>query len=366
MDFASAAGDNKVIIDSTQPNPFSPSLANYVEIAKIPYYYRYHKMDSLKQGLQKLNFMTIGSTNELYHRINLLIAIDTGGFNSNQLDSNIINHLSIYRWKQKEIEKDGYKWFSLLDSSLDNFTIELAKEILRKNTEEDTGFLLAKFYSNNFSGFFSALKKTPGQLRTYYNNHTEKLIKEMETDGTTLSCSIGFWNPLASLSLLGIHPAIGVSFGKRLTKMRYDAIISYRFIKSKNEYITKKEGNLVATDEYEGIYLGVDVGYNIAQSRYKDIDVFGAFAWDRIGTTEYIDEKPKILSGLSLGGGIRYRFYYNKYRNRFIGCQIRVMYNNYHNVTGGTKLEGLTIAFSLFFGGISETSIPDELKLLDY
>ncbi|MBT8258761.1 MAG: hypothetical protein KJO49_09845 [Bacteroidia bacterium] len=178
---------------------------------------------------------------------------------------------------------------------------------------------------------------------------------------------IGTFIPTQKLELLGVKPAVGVSFGINSERMTYDLTLEMRFGKTKNSY---ELANLEMTNNYFGGYLGIDVMRDIWTGKKNQVLFFVGGGADlfEIEPGDYRD--PNFVEYILFGEdqiqtkssrnifshnfnfGLTFRFF-NKKKNYYA---IRYRYNmvDYNSNKIRTDVTGNYHSITLSFGGISK------------
>ncbi len=341
----------------------------------IPRYYREGKIDSLKLILDFWEDRCGENSRILYTR--LLLAIKDGEFTDDMYDEEIIDELISYRRIMESINQYGYPQRSFFGGGFDpevrrkfdEFTEKLARDGLANSDTTSVAFLLGLFFCREFNVFFEKLK-TPmyegTKLQQYYFRTVEYLKNDRGWQ-THYAVSVGCWYPVGNLNVLGRHPEVGFSFGRKKSKLQYDLSFTTRFQHADTVYTVEQDGFLDSTDNFTSFYIGLDCAYEVARFGPIHVNMLAGGGLDLIHTVDDRDddERKKVLSSYNFNAGFGGRLYLNKYRTWYVSLCGKFNLVNY-NTGAGTDLSGNAFTVGVTIGHLSFGKANEALRLLNF
>lgn len=166
--------------------------------------------------------------------------------------------------------------------------------------------------------------------------------------------STGVWVPTGENAVLGAHPQFGAYLGTKRGNFEAGLAVLLRLANAPRTYRIEYEGNTYDTKRFLGLYVGVDVGYEILYWRKNGFLLLAGAGYDWF-LSEYFeeDEQYKSVGSFLLNGGVGYRRYFAESSGGASYIEVHARYNllEYKN-EGGTDLSGDTVAVCLSFGRI--------------
>ncbi len=170
----------------------------------------------------------------------------------------------------------------------------------------------------------------------------------------SVSSHVGFlagaWIPTSDLSVLGIHPSIGVQGGFRYMHSELDLTVSFRFLKAADSFVVYRPPYYYTLDNYFGGYIGLDYKYYFMADRQKEVGLMLGFGFEGFdinkGEEDYLD--PVSINSFNFNIGIRINWFVSG--RTYFGLQPRYNIVNYSN-HGGTSLAGNAFSIDFFVGG---------------
>ncbi|MDB5276691.1 MAG: hypothetical protein JWR61_1646 [Ferruginibacter sp.] len=161
---------------------------------------------------------------------------------------------------------------------------------------------------------------------------------------------IGTWVPNGDLKIIGNHPAIGFQWGTRKDKQEIDFTMQFRFIKSANPYLIKRNNTMYQSDHFFGGYIGFDYTCYLLSNQKNDLGVMAGIGFDGFDVSKSNDQslRPLSINAFNANGGLRYNFYVTP--TFYLGLQGRYNVVNYCN-SGGSSLQGNAFSIDLIIGG---------------
>jgi hypothetical protein len=125
---------------------------------------------------------------------------------------------------------------------------------------------------------------------------------------------------------------------------------------------------LYETDNFLGLYLGVDPVLRVYSAKKTGLEVFGGIGWDGIMalTADDIDENAAdYLNSFNVNMGFTWRWFYGVRRTRYFGIQTRYNVVDY-STEGGTDLSGNSISINLLWGWMAHGWVDGDLDEMHY
>lgn len=308
-------------------------------------------------------------------RLKILLAINADTLNENIYGKKqIINHLVYYRERVKR-QEDGYDEYGFhydipqINSSLDNFTKELALKLKQRKTNSELDIFFLDLYSNNFDKIFLRLQDTSLTKSELGQAYYKEVNRELNKPEGHFSIYSGAWIPNGNISIVGNHPIIGFQGGMKNKKgIMLDVALEFKFGKSPNTYFVEKNDSLYSTTHFFGGFFGAELGYELINYKSHELDILGGLGWDgfdalEIGKTNDPNRITKSINALNLNLGIGYRKYLKN--KSYIGIETRYNFINYQN-KNGTDLSGNTLTIRLKYGMSRNLYRDKNLMQLDH
>jgi hypothetical protein len=313
---------------------------------------------------------------EPIQRAKILLALKENNYQDSLLSENILYYVFNYQNRMDMIkynnfyDYDNYKpYYSFIPvgQEFDKFTqkeFEILKSAYNTNQIE---YLWSEFYSDNSDTIFSKLQSGnyESTLETEYNKVVKKYASLPDYH---LSWITGIWIPTGKLKTLGVHPELGFQAGVKYKKMSYDLTMSFRFLKSANEYYAKRRKTDVweATGHFFGGYIGFDVGRDIYTKKKHELQIIGGIAadgFDALEENKDLNLKSASVWSYNFNLGLGYRYYFSK--GLYLG--LRAKYNVVDYKLGKVvDLTGNTVTIQFIVGGLSNAIKDNNLKALKY
>lgn len=338
----------------------------------IPEYYRKGSIDTAYAILDYWNKQCMNT--EEITRCRILFAIDSGTFNERMYSQNIIRQLLTYRNDPalKYYYDDHYffpEWgdYSFQDE-LEEFTIELAKNLLKRDNLQPIEIFFLKFYSKEFENIFEMLQSEEFDgtlIQKIYYAEVQRYIRQVIFHGDFL---LGVWIPQNNLQTIGTHPSLGFRGGIQYKRLTADASMIFRVGKAPEIYQVYEMDSLWNTDHHLGAYLGMDAEFKMFRSKRSSFNLIGGVAVDLIDVldikeTQSCEETTKSLSSLNLNLGLGYKYYLNQFS--YLGLDFKYNFIDFKNPMG-TDLSGNAVSINLLYGFTGNRRNTLSLEALDY
>lgn len=236
-------------------------------------------------------------------------------------------------------EVDFYKFISIW-----------AKLLLAERQLDENEKFICSVFTGSITDPVQEIKrnreKYPG-LEVLVQQKEKEQRKEIRINGAFL---FGNWIPNGDLKIIGNHPAIGFQFGSRKNKHEIDFTMQFRFLKSANTYLIKRNNVLYQSDHYFGGYIGLDYTWYLFSNQKNDFGLVTGIGFDGfdVSNSNEPNQRPLSINAFNANGGLRYNFYITP--TFYVGLQGRYNVINYCN-SGGSSLQGNALSIDLILGG---------------
>jgi hypothetical protein len=157
--------------------------------------------------------------------------------------------------------------------------------------------------------------------------------------------------PTGDLTVVGNHPSIGFQLGGRDVYNQLDLTIQFRFLKSANTYLVRRNNILYESSSFFGGYIGMDYTRYLVSRQNFDFGVLAGMGFDGFDLFSSNNNnqhlRPLSVGSFNANTGLRYNYFLSP--TFYIGLQGRYNWINYNN-TGGTSFSGNALSFDLIFG----------------
>ena len=304
-------------------------------------------------------------------RCRILLAIDERKFSESIYDSTILNYVIEYKNRStKEGMRYGHMYiaYSNTHDTLNQFTIDLAKKLLKRNDLRPIEKFYLRMYSNDFENTFAMLQNEEFNgtiLQKMYYNEVERYSDIVVAHGDIM---IGLWIPHDNLEAVGSHPFWGFRGGARYKKFVADAVLGFKIRKSPHVYQIHANDSIWDTKHFWGAYFGFDFGFEMHRINNSSFDLIGGIAFDGFDALNvddpYSDDKiTKSLNSLNLNVGVGYK--YNINSGNYFGVDIKYNFVDYKNPMG-TDLSGNVLTINLMYGFYFNEYSTNNLEFLNY
>ena len=216
-------------------------------------------------------------------------------------------------------------------------------------------YLLADFYSNPNSEVFNKLETSIYNQSQVAESYLNDLKSTESMSEAHMSFFTGLWLPTKELRTLGNHPEVGFSAGWKKGSMNYDFLLSFKFLKAKNDYLAyRKESDVPeSTDHFFGGKLGFEVGKDIYQAGKHELQLIAGLALDGFDILEEdesrnLEARSIVTYNVSLGLG------YRVYTNGHFYLGLKGTYNLVdYTINNAIRLDGNAFTLHLTMGSVN-------------
>ena len=310
-------------------------------------------------------------------RAKILIAIHENRFFEGLLTDNGIIYILKYKDRMKIIEENQQKFYEYyqdyydfvpVGKDFDTFTRKAFAELKKNFSSETTEYLLCDFYGGNDKDIFEKLQTNTYESSFLAKEYKARVNHYLELPEFHMSLLTGAWIPTGSLSVLGTHPELGFQMGWKKKKMNYDMVMSFRFLKSANEYMARRDKlePFIPTKHFFSGHIGMEIGREIYAKGKNEIQIVGGLAFDGFDALKE-DKKAGLknasASSYNFNFGIAYRYYFKN--NTYLG--LRVKYNIVdYTLSKVVDFTGNPISLQLSIGWLENLIRKDALKSLEF
>lgn len=175
-----------------------------------------------------------------------------------------------------------YYGYVPIGKEYDTFTGKAFSELRANYSEDRVENLLCQFYTDASDTIYTKL-----QTQVFKNTRLSKeyydIVNYYSNSLTSYADFVsGIWIPTGKLSILGVHPEIGLILGWKYKKFSYDIDLGVRILNSPNRYLAKRPetGVYEYTNKFFGAYIGFVLLRDIFVDRYNEIKLLAGVAFD--------------------------------------------------------------------------------------
>jgi len=285
----------------------------------IPWYYQEGIMDS---ALIVLTYWgeKCGNT-EPVMRANIILSLEMHYFEEAMLDDNILRFMDSYNTRMSLIRENKTYLYNYYQStfdyvpvggSLDTWSMDMAAALKDEYEPGTLEYLLCLFYSGQTDSVYRIItsppysETMPGRL---YNAELEEIMK---LPSVSISGYAGTWMPTGSLTGMGIHPEIGMTYGIKVSENLYEFALGVKFIKTPDYYLARRSKNSPQelTRDFTGAYIALEYSRDLFKNQRftpffsagAGFDTFTMFPADTDKDEQGISANSY---NFSIGGGYR-------------------------------------------------------------
>ncbi len=330
-----------------------------------PEYFERGDQDSLALILQYWEAHT--RFYEPIRRIWMLNRIYLNDFDANFFSEAVVEDMYEYQSlvESRTDSTDWYLWSgdstsAYISATFNRFTKNLAMDLLQYDDLSDDEWLVSLFYSNNFKEFWKTFESGEASQSVLYRRFYRQ-YKEMTRMAIHYDFFAGYYSPRKSLTVLDPKATVGFDVGLDWDRVLLDFTLLFRFVNPQQPYSVKYMDEIFETQDYFGLYLGVEPAFRLYDFGRCHINLLSGVALDIIeaipAEKNPYEEESVDLAAANLNLGVGCKFFIKQYSPYYIRCQVRYEYTGY-DTDGGTDLsEGEALTFRLGFG-----LDPDERK----
>ena len=316
----------------------------------IPQYFMQEKQDTLLALLRYWEEQT--GVMEPVRRFWMLYQIHRNQFDPDFVNQIVVEDMIDYQETITLTDDDSTDWKMWGDpyvsAEFNQFTRNLAVDLLQYADLSDDEWLICLFYSHNFDEFWQ-LVKNEQVAHTHVYQEFQKTYKEIGLLDLHYDVFAGYYSPRKQLTKLGPKVMLGGGFGLEIERLLLDFTLLLRFMQPSDAYVVYEGGERFETQQYTGLYIGIEPAFQLYDWGQFKVDLLSGLALDII---EAVPEKENpnalqsvLLMSSNLNLGIAARYYPKKEKLFYIRGQMRYEFSGY-DTDGGTELadgEALTV-----------------------
>ena len=359
----------------TQDNSSACRQYHYNFERQVPRLYREDKLDSILDVIDYIKTECGPAAN--LEVVQDLVMADRGEMSDSLIGPATFSQMLWYRSEQENLI--SWRKFSYLHSALqpidnthDNFLKfenDLACGVYSNPDASRVGKLLGQFYCGEYDTVFARIQSDEFKgtnIQNSYNRFVQKTKMLFPARGN-IALIIGGWMPQGNNDVLGNHPYFGLHVGGETHRWRTDFVFNYRFGSSKNDYEVDSLGQIITTDEYRSVLLGIDGGLKLWDNMAFSTDIFIGCSYDAIYSVQKTHDPDKNVTFGSLAAscGLRHRFFIDRTSGLYFGGVLRYSVVDYDNFRG-TDLSGNTLSVSFIIGRSYHATLQQFFNKLNY
>jgi hypothetical protein len=343
------------------------------------FFLKYMSVNEIDSAKHLLNYWESKcGMREPIFRAKILLALQTGELNDALWTETPLNQIFNYQSRRDIVTSvryfmyDNYKSFYGYippGEEFDNFTLQWALELKTYFNSESIEFIMAEFYSDDYEAILSKIQSKTLEdcllSKKYYEVvHEYRILPEFH-----LSFLAGMWIPTGALTMIGVHPDLGIQMGWKKKRINYDFTLSIKFANAPKVYNARrdtKSDEWESTDHFFGGYIGFEVGGDILSRKRNEIQAIGGIGYDGFDVLKENKEenlKASSTSSFNINFGLAYRFYVKN--NLYLG--LRVKYNIVdYTLNKVIDFSGNPITVHFSIGMLKNATKDANLKALGY
>ncbi|MCU4164118.1 hypothetical protein [Carboxylicivirga caseinilyticus] len=316
----------------------------------IPDYYQRGLNDSLNYVLEYWENRC--GISDLLYQTKTLVNIKNRTFNEKDINDDLFTKLVAYRKRKvNNIFYSGmysrYYPSDYTNGLYNSFLESLSNDILNQTNLTLEEKFITDLYSNKTKLSDLATDKYAGNR---FKNQYEQFVDSIKhLPEFTFTIYSGFFITNQSVNTIGNNGIIGFGFGGIFNKNSIDMLLDFKFGGPKKEYDVLYKNSVITTNEYTGMYVGLEYGRTLLSYNNSEYYLSGGLGGERITAIARDDENdidPKFLWSPNYSVGMGYRYRYN-YKN-YLSFQFRYQHLDFDNPSG-TKLEGNTFTLRVLW-----------------
>jgi hypothetical protein len=314
----------------------------------LPKLYRENIIDSMYKAI-RIWKAACGDIPEVKYTT-ILLSIDQSVFKDTSIDADLLSLLinyangfyfnNQYRSAYAQQQNAFYKFSSIW-----------AKLLLKQKTLGESEQLICKVFAGEIADPVFEIKSNRQKYPAFVALQKQKEAAERTGVRSNYSFILGNWMPTGDLTVVGNHPSIGFQLGGRDVYNQLDLTIQFRFLKSANTYLVRRNNILYESSSFFGGYIGMDYTRYLVSRQNFDFGVLAGMGFDGFDLFSSNNNnqhlRPLSVGSFNANTGLRYNYFLSP--TFYIGLQGRYNWINYNN-TGGTSFSGNALSFDLIFG----------------
>jgi hypothetical protein len=204
-----------------------------------------------------------------------------------------------------------YFGFIIPGGDFDRQTRIWARRLQSQVAAGSLSFLLLKLYEGETQYFFHTLRDGAFDTTSLAKEYNEKVNENLRRNEINVGVSTGIWIPSGELTLVGVHPAIGVLVGAKTRNTYWDAIFEFRFGNTRYPFEITIQDSILQTQNYQGGYLGLEASRIIKRFESSTLEIIAGLGYDIIDIVEDSNEPERqTFRSPAANAGLGYRFFF--------------------------------------------------------
>ena len=329
-------------------------------------YYNENKLDSAHSILKYWHDKC--GLSEPVQRAKILLAIRENNFNDSLLAQkamnmifNYQNRMNVYKSGNNNLYDNAEKYYYgyvPIGKEYDTFTGKAFSELRANYSEDRVENLLCQFYTDASDTIFTKL-----QTQVFKNTRLSKeyydIVNYYSNSLTSYADFVsGIWIPTGKLSIIGVHPEIGLILGWKYKKFSYDIDLGVRILNSTNRYLAERPetGVYEYTNKFFGAYIGFVLLRDIFVDRYNEIKLLAGVAFDGFDALDK-DNDLKLESVSAVSYNFNFGLSYKRFITDGFFLEFRAKYNIVdYTLNKKIDLTGNAISLQIITGIIDATN----------
>lgn len=315
------------------------------------------------------------ASKELIFPLESLLSIQTGRPASMKEYCDALLYLSDYSKELKNLSNNNgrFKYFVHVGDHLSYdatanarqvllFICSWAKKLLKTAHLTSEEYFFCRVFSGVIDDPIAYYKSYPkdcpaiAAMQAIIDNANNKYFMAKRNGvAPVVSIMAGSWIPTGHLMILGAHPSAGFQLGVRNKLNEYDVTCNGRFLRPAGTYFVERNDSLLASNYYDGGYLGIEYTRYLVHRKYLDAGFTVGIGYDfiDINSGSKHDQQdssymPYTINAFNLSGGLRAKYFFRRKNSLGLAAKYNVL--NYRN-RGGSSLRGNAFSIDLYYGG---------------
>ncbi|MEW6015689.1 MAG: hypothetical protein AB1690_10235 [Candidatus Zixiibacteriota bacterium] len=334
----------------------------------IPELYSEGKVDSVEAIV---DFVNTKCALKPFQDFQLLSQIRRGKLSNDWCDDSLVAEITLPHFYSHYDLYERHNFWPTPSHEYNSFIERLASEVKDSVDATSVANAIATYYAAGRDSLLHKLSKGTYQgscIQARYDREIDTLLEKRRNFANNWSLNAGAWIPDGNLKWLGSKIEIGCQAGLRSRHYGADVTFFARFPNSQQPYLVNHRDSLYETDNFFGMYFGLDPVLRVYSSWNTSLEFFGGIGWDGIMALTADDLKENqgdYLNSLNLNLGFTLRLFYGPRHTRYWGLQARYNFLNY-DTDGGTDLSGNSLSINLIWGAMGHGWTDDYLESLHY
>jgi opacity protein-like surface antigen len=304
--------------------------------------------------------------NATTRRTGLLMHMAAGSFSDDLYGGWLIDNLLNYESGGGQYNYWGWRRGDD-DRTFEEFNRRVALDLRDKMPDGSIARLLCECFTGDCDSVFVKLQEPRyrnTKLGLLYDIEIKRILKDRKEANFALYG--GSWSPSGSEKSLGTHPILGMVMGGQGNRMLYNCVAEWRMGDASELYIVDHDGLVDTTKQFDGYYVGFEVGKEFYRSLRHQMFLRVGAGLDGFAYDASKDDGPREkINSYSVNFGLGYRYYMGVNSLNYVG--VEGVYNlvGYQD-DGGPDLPSKTIGVRLLVGWSGNEIFNRKLRDMHY